>query len=97
MEGKYLYRDNDIYYRKTWAYYFYSKYMELRYKDVKKVGKMYLLKKDDFIFKKSPLYELGLEPWDNKLNENYLKERFKNKKKFYKNNFIRSNNNYRNR
>ncbi len=80
MEGKYLYRDNDDILEKHEHIIFILNDMELRYKDVRKFGKMYLLKKDDLYSKNSPLYELGLEPWDNKLNENYLKERFKNKK-----------------
>ncbi len=35
---------------------------ELRYRDTRKFGKMYLIKKED-IDKIGPLVELGLEPW----------------------------------
>ena len=51
---------------------------ELRYMDTRKFGKMYLIKKDE-IDKKGPLIELGLEPWDDKLNSKYLLEKYKNK------------------
>ena len=47
--------------------------------DVRKFGKMHLIKKED-ITKIGPLIEMGLEPWDDKLNETYLKEKYKNKK-----------------
>lgn len=52
---------------------------ELRYMDVRKFGKMHLIKKED-ITKMGPLIEMGLEPWDTKLNSDYLKEKYKNKK-----------------
>jgi len=52
---------------------------KLIYKDVRKFGKMHLIKKED-INKLGPLIELGLEPWDSKLDINYLKGKYKNKK-----------------
>lgn len=52
---------------------------ELRYMDVRKFGKMHLIKKKD-ITKIGPLIEMGLEPWDDKLTNEYLKEKYKNKK-----------------
>ena len=40
---------------------------------------MYLYKKEEVLNNK-PLNELGLEPWDNKLTKEYLKEKFSKKK-----------------
>lgn len=51
---------------------------DLRYNDTRKFGKMYLVDKDK-IYKEKPLINLGLEPWDSKLTEDYLKKKFKNK------------------
>ncbi len=51
---------------------------ELRYNDTRKFGKMYLKLKDD-IYSTLPLEKLGLEPDDNMLTINYLKEKLKNK------------------
>jgi len=53
--------------------------LELRYLDTRKFGKMHLIEKEEILNRK-PLNELGLEPWDEKLNINYLKEKYKNKK-----------------
>lgn len=52
---------------------------ELRYRDTRKFGKMYLIKKED-INSIGPIKDLGLEPWDNNLNINYLKDKYKNKR-----------------
>ena len=49
--------------------------MELRYMDVRKFGKMQLIEKEN-INKIGPFLEMGLEPWDKKLNTLYLKEKF---------------------
>lgn len=48
---------------------------ELRYNDVRKFGKMYLIEKEK-IKEIGPLKELGYEPWDNKLTTTYLKEKY---------------------
>ena len=53
--------------------------LELRYLDTRKFGKMHLIEKDEILNRK-PLNELGLEPWDENLNIDYLKEKYKNKK-----------------
>ena len=53
--------------------------MELRYMDVRKFGKMQLIEKEN-INKIGPFLEMGLEPWDKKLNTLYLKEKFLRKK-----------------
>ena len=52
---------------------------ELRYIDTRKFGRMYLLPKDK-AYNMKPLNELGKEPWDNNLNVEYLKDKYKNKK-----------------
>ena len=52
---------------------------ELRYMDVRKFGKMHLIKKDD-IKNRGPLIEMGLEPWDSNLTINYLKDKYSNKR-----------------
>ncbi|MFA5604036.1 MAG: DNA-formamidopyrimidine glycosylase [Bacilli bacterium] len=51
---------------------------ELRYQDTRKFGKMHLIKKEE-VYDSRPLNELGLEPNDEKLTINYLKEKYKNK------------------
>lgn len=52
---------------------------ELRYKDVRKFGKMHLIPKDK-VREIGPLVGLGLEPWDSRLNISYLKYKFKKKR-----------------
>ena len=78
MEGKYLYRDigQDIGKHELVVFNI-SNEFELRYKDVRKFGKMYLILKDKI--NDSPLAKLGYEPWDDMLDINYLKEKYKNK------------------
>ena len=80
MEGKYLYRNfNDSLEKHELVTFKINDEFELRYKDTRKFGRMYLIKKDD-LYKNSPLTKLGLEPWDNNLNEDYLKEKFSKKR-----------------
>lgn len=79
MEGKYLYRNiNDEINKHELIIFNIDDAFELRYKDTRKFGKMYLIKKED-LEKNSPLTKLGLEPWDKKLTTEYLKEKLKNK------------------
>lgn len=78
MEGKYIYRNIEDPVEKHQLILFnINNEFSLRYKDVRKFGKMYLIKKDDI--DNSPLTKLGLEPWDEKLTPSYLKNKFKNK------------------
>lgn len=78
MEGKYLYRNISSPIEKHELVIFnLDNEIELRYKDVRKFGKMYLLKKEDLY--NSPLSKLGYEPWDINMNSTYLEEKFKNK------------------
>lgn len=80
MEGKYLIRNKDDEYNKhEHVEFVFSDNTTLRYKDTRKFGRMYLYKKED-VFDKKPLNELGLEPWDNSLTVDYLRDKLKNKK-----------------
>ncbi len=51
---------------------------ELRFHDVRKFGRMKLIPKE-LIEKVPPFTELGLEPWDQNLTVDYLKEKFQKK------------------
>ena len=80
MEGKYNIRSNDDEIDKhEHVVFILDDDMELRYKDVRKFGKMHLIRKDD-IDKKGPLVELGLEPWEKKLTINYLRDKYSKKR-----------------
>lgn len=52
---------------------------QLRYMDVRKFGKMLLIEKDK-INEIGPFKEMGLEPWDENLTKDYLKEKFQHKR-----------------
>ena len=78
MEGKYIYRDLDDPIEKHQLVLFnIANEFSLRYKDVRKFGKMYLVRKNEL--NNSPLAKLGLEPWDKKLNYDYLRNICKRK------------------
>lgn len=80
MEGKYFFKTkNDKIDKHEHVIFDLDDGTELRYMDTRKFGKMYLIRKDE-IDKKGPLMELGLEPWDDKLNNKYLLNKYKNKK-----------------
>lgn len=80
MEGKYFYKNkSDILSKHEHVIFNFTDNTTLRYMDVRKFGKMHLIKKED-ITKIGPLIEMGLEPWNETLNINYLKEKYKNKK-----------------
>ena len=53
--------------------------ISFRYHDVRKFGKMYLIPIED-TYKVKPLSELGYEYYDSDLNDNYLLDKFKNKR-----------------
>ncbi len=81
MEGKYNYKKADDELNKhEHIEFIFNDNMSLRYQDTRKFGRMYLYNKEE-AFNKAPLNELGLEPWDKKLTTNYLKEKYKTKKK----------------
>ncbi len=80
MEGKYLYRKkDDPVLKHQHVSIVFSDGLDLRYQDVRKFGKMFLVKKDE-LYTKTPLAKLGLEPWDKKLDSKYLLAKYKNKK-----------------
>lgn len=75
MEGKYFIKRIDDVIEKHEHIIFYLNNKTLRYHDTRKFGKMYLVLKDR-LFLDTPLSKLGLEPWDEKLDSNYLKEKY---------------------
>ena len=80
MEGRYFIRDKkDEILKHEHVSFTLDNDLELRYLDTRKFGKMHLIEKEEILNRK-PLNELGLEPWDEKLNIDYLKEKYKNKK-----------------
>ncbi len=80
MEGKYNIRTNkDSLDKHEHVVFILDDDSELRYKDVRKFGKMHLIEKDE-IKKKGPLIELGLEPWDKDLTVEYLKGKYSKKR-----------------
>lgn len=80
MEGRYYLKNiNDDIDKHEHVNFIFDDDTCLRYKDTRKFGRMYLYKKEE-AFNKKPLNELGLEPWDENLNINYLKNHYKNKK-----------------
>lgn len=80
MEGKYHIRNNsDKIEKHEHVIFRFSDNTDLRYNDTRKFGKFHLIDKDK-VYSSNPLNELGLEPWDNNLNIDYLKNKYKNKK-----------------
>lgn len=80
MEGKFFFKDKDTVRDKHEHVIFgLDNGIQFRYMDVRKFGKMELIRKED-IDKMGPLIKIGLEPWDDRLDANYLRDKFKNKK-----------------
>lgn len=80
MEGKFFFRkNNDNKNKHEHVFFNLANNEQLRFADVRKFGKMHLIKKQD-INNMGPLKELGLEFYDNNLTGKYLKEKLKNKK-----------------
>lgn len=80
MEGKYIYRDKqDEFDKHELVSFVLDDEMDLRYKDVRRFGKMHLIEKD-LIYDVKPLSELGLEPWDPNLTYKYLIKKYETKK-----------------
>lgn len=77
MEGKYIFKPLNSCFEKHEHVSFIFEDEELRYKDTRKFGRMYLLKKDEL--NKFLASKLGYEPWDKNLTIAYLKENLKNK------------------
>ena len=77
MEGKYNIRGKDEEITKHEHVIFYlDDNTSLRYNDTRKFGRMYLIKKEDFLTCK-PIKDLGLEPFSNELTKESLKEKYK--------------------
>lgn len=76
MEGKYFIKNNSIPIIKHEHIIFDLEDCELRYHDTRKFGKMFLVKRDR-LYIDTPLSHIGLEPWDESLNSNYLLEKYR--------------------
>ena len=80
MEGKYFIRNtSDDVQKHEHVSFVFDDNTELRYQDTRKFGRMHLISKNE-LYSRKPLNELGLEPWDDNLTSDYLKEKYKNKK-----------------
>lgn len=79
MEGKFFYRTkSDPLSKHEHVVFTMDDDKEVRYHDVRKFGKMYLIKKEEVETSK-PISDLGYEVWDKNLTSSYLKDKFKNK------------------
>ena len=80
MEGKYFLKGSNYEYTKHEHVIFkFSDGTDLRYQDTRKFGKMLLVDKDK-LNDARPIKELGLEPWDENLSINYLKDKYRTKR-----------------
>ena len=80
MEGKYFFKNKeDKLDNHEHVVFILDDDEELRYRDTRKFGKMYLIKKED-INSIGPIKDLGLEPWDDNLTKEYLRSKYKNKR-----------------
>ena len=80
MEGKFFFRKKGEEYNKHEHVIFtFDDDEEMRFHDVRKFGKMYLIPKKD-VYSVLPLKNLGVEFDDSSFTGNYLKEKFKNKR-----------------
>jgi len=80
MEGKYFLKDSSEEITKHQHIIFdFNDQTSLRYNDTRKFGRMHLVEKDK-LEECKPIQELGLEPWDSKLNYVYLKNKYKSKR-----------------
>ena len=79
MEGKYFIKNKeDDISKHDHVIFKLDNNQELRYNDTRKFGKMHLVKKDELDL--TPISKLGLEPWDDNLNIEYLKNKLNKKK-----------------
>ena len=79
MEGKYYYSDVFNHDKHEHVIFTLSNGYYLRYKDVRKFGVMFLVTKDN-LYTDTPLSKIGLEPFDEELNSNYLLDKYRSKK-----------------
>lgn len=75
MEGKFFFKEKDEEKNKHEHIIFKLEDVELRFHDIRKFGKMYLLNKDELLIKK-PLRDLGVEPFDSNLTVSYLRDKY---------------------
>ena len=75
MEGKFFLKPFDEKIVKHEHVIFFLDDISLRYHDTRKFGKMYLVEKDK-LYTDTPLSKQGLEPWDDNLTINYLKDKY---------------------
>ena len=84
MEGKFTFRSKgDERNKHEHVVFTLNDDFEMRYHDVRKFGKIYLVDHDK-LYTDTPLKELGYEFDSEKLTSNYLIEKFKKKNKFIK-------------
>ena len=77
MEGRYyLKTPKDELEKHEYVCFTFESGKELRYKDTRKFGRMFLYPKDD-IYTSKELKDLGLEPFSKDLTVSYLKEKYK--------------------
>lgn len=80
MEGKYIMRSNqDVYEKHEHVVFEFDDTKQLRYKDTRKFGRMHLIKKEELMTCRA-LRDIGMEPFDKKLNSEYLLEKYKTKR-----------------
>lgn len=75
MEGKYFIKNIDDEINKHEHVIFYFDSFTLRYHDTRKFGKMYLVQKNK-LYLDTPLSHIGLEPWNENLTINYLRDKY---------------------
>lgn len=79
MEGKFLFRySGEIINKHEHVVFTFTDNEEMRFHDVRKFGKMYLLDKDDYL-NKAPLKDMGYEYNDKLLTANYLHDKLARK------------------
>lgn len=80
MEGKYFLKNsNEEYGKHEHIIFVFDDGTDLRYQDTRKFGRMLLVDKDKLNTSR-PIRELGLEPWDENLTNEYLKGKYHNKR-----------------
>lgn len=83
MEGKYFYSEKTSPLKHEHVIFTFDNDKVLRYKDVRKFGVMYLVKKDR-LFIDTPLKDLGVDANSEKLEFSYLKDKLYSKKTYIK-------------
>ena len=80
MEGKYYVKEhNEPIEKHEHIIFEFDDNIDLRYKDVRKFGRMCLVKKEN-IEEYEPVAKQGIEPISNKLTKEYIYDKFKNKR-----------------